>query len=104
VRWALRESSQSLSAGLQLFASSPRAVGVRTIENGQRSLYREAFLLIAPPGSEGTGSVVVPAGIFHIGRIVELLVEATTIHCLKLTRVLDRGSEFERCAYEKLPA
>lgn len=102
VRWALRESSTSLAAGLQLFPGAPHAVGVRTVEGKERSLYREAFLLPAVPNFPEPASVVVAAGTFRIGRIVEVLVESTTIHGMKLTRVLDRGNEFERCAYDEV--
>lgn len=107
VRWALRESSTSLAAGLQLFPGSPRAVGVRTVDNGERSLYHSGIILPAvTPTAESTGtqdppSIVLAAGTFRIGRIIEVLIESTTVHTLKLTRVLDRG-EFERCTYDEV--
>jgi hypothetical protein len=42
-------------------------------------------------------SLIVPAGSFRIDRRVEVMVDHQP-QIVKLFRVLDRGSEFERCS------
>jgi len=97
VRWALREGSDSLAAGIQLFPGEPRAVAVRTVEpGGMAGPWRQGFLLPAIAALREPASVVVPAGTFRIDRSIEVMADQQ-LSVLKLFRVLDRGSEFERC-------
>jgi hypothetical protein len=42
--------------------------------------------------------VVVPVGTFRIERSIEVMVDEK-LRVLKLSRVLDRGVEFERCNF-----
>ncbi len=97
VRWALREGNNALAAGIQLFPGVPRTVSARPVEPG--SLYRQAFLLPPLTDSKEPASVILSVGSFRIGRSVEIMVDDKT-QILKLVHVLDRGNEFERCAYE----
>lgn len=99
VRWALREGDNALSAGIQLFPGAPRAVAVRPVEPGNRELFKQGFLLPAVPETREAASVVLPVGTFRLGRSVEAMVDDKT-QTLKLVKILDRGAEFERCAYE----
>ena len=52
--------------------------------------------MIAPPPS-----LVLPAGWFKPKRVVEVYVEGHVR--VRLTEMLDRGSDYERCAYEIVP-
>ncbi|HLA34052.1 MAG TPA: hypothetical protein VJ001_04200, partial [Rhodocyclaceae bacterium] len=99
VRWALREEGDSLSAGIQLFPGNPRAVKIRPAERDAVGQYRPGFLLPADRHLEEPPSIVVPVGTFRIGRQIDMLHEGQVL-CIKLSHVLDRGAEFERCAYE----
>jgi hypothetical protein len=100
VRWALREGDNSLAAGIQLFPGEPRPIAVRVVDpDGTRGTWRQGFLLPALAELNEPASVVVPAGTFRIDRSIEAMVDEQP-KALKLARVLDRGIEFERCAYQ----
>ena len=99
VRWALREGDTSLAAGIQLFPGEPRAVAARIIDSdGSRAAYRQGFLLPEVAALSEPASVFVPAGTFRIDRSIEIMVDQQA-RVVKLTRVLDRGIEFERCEF-----
>ena len=99
VRWALREGDQSLAAGIQLFRGEPRPAAVRTADaDGTRGPYRQGFLLPEITTIPEPASVVLPAGTFRLERGIEVMVDQQ-LRVLKLLRVLDRGIEFERCAF-----
>lgn len=99
VRWALREASDSLAAGVQLFPGEPRPMAVRTVATGEPTgPWRQGFLLPAVAALDEPASVVLPAGTFRLDRAVEVMVDQQ-LRKLKLSRVLDRGLEFERCNF-----
>ncbi len=98
VRWALRESSDSLAAGIQLFPGETRPVAIRTVEGGEaRGPWQQGFLLPEIDDPREPASVVVPAGTFRIDCSIEAMVDHE-VQVIKLFRVLDRGLEFERCS------
>ncbi|MFA4969682.1 MAG: hypothetical protein WC540_08615 [Sulfuritalea sp.] len=100
VRWALREGDNSLAAGIQLFPGEPRPVAIRVVDpDGTRGSWRQGFLLPELAELKEPTSVVVPAGTFRLDRSVEVMVNEQP-QALKLVRVLDRGIEFERCAFQ----
>jgi len=99
VRWALREGENSLAAGIQLFPGEARPVAIRVVEaGGTGNPWRQGFLLPPIAALEESPSVVMPAGIFRLDRSIEVMVDQKP-QVLKLFRVLDRGSEFERCNF-----
>jgi len=63
-----------------------------------RRPWRQGFLLPAIAALREPASVVVPAGTFRIDRSIEVMADQQ-LSVLKLFRVLDRGSEFERCNF-----
>jgi hypothetical protein len=100
VRWALREGDNSLAAGIQLFPGEPRPAAVRTVDpDGGRGVWRQGFLLPEIAALKEPASVVVPPGTFRLDRSIEVMVDQA-MKVLKLSRVLDRGIEFERCAFQ----
>lgn len=99
VRWALREGENSLAAGVQLFPGEARPVAIRIVESGPTgSTWHQGFLLPAIAAINESASVVVPAGTFRLDRSIEVMVDEKP-QVFKLFRMLDRGSEFERCNY-----
>jgi hypothetical protein len=100
VRWALREGSDALAAGIQLFPGEPHPASVKTMETGENhAAWRQAFLLPENPALKQSASLVVPSGTFKLDRKVEVMVDQE-VRVLKLFRVLDRGAEFERCDFQ----
>jgi len=95
VRWAL--VGDALQLGLNLFPGCPEPVAVRgTGIAGEK--FRQAFLLPAVAALHHERSIVVAVGSFKLGRVVEVL--AGSLRLLRLTRLIERGADFERAAYE----
>jgi len=99
VRWALREGENSLAAGVQLFPGEARPVAVRVVEPGATgNHWRQGFMLPEIAAINESASVVVPTGTYRLERSIEVMMDEKPRQ-LKLFRVLDRGSEFERCNF-----
>ncbi len=99
VRWALREGDNALSAGVQLFPGETRHAAVRALEaDGPAGAWRQGFMLPEVPVLKEPATVVLPPGMFRLDRNIEVMVDEKT-KILKLSHVLDRGIEFERCDF-----
>jgi hypothetical protein len=97
VRWALRGSEDSLVAGIQLFPGEPKPAAIRILDPAEKTpAWRQCFLLPEIPALHEPASLVVPAGTFKLDRKVEVMIDQEP-RVMKLSRVLDRGTEFERC-------
>ncbi len=96
VRWALREGSE-LTAGIQMLPGEPRPAMVRVLDaDGRTGAWRQACVLPEIAALRVPPSLVLPTGSFRLDRRVEVLVEQRA-EVLTLYRILDHGSEFERC-------
>ena len=103
IRWVLREGDNSLMAGIHLFPGEARPMGVRVLEaDGNRAVWHPGFLLPEIAALKEAASVVVPAGTFRIERSIEIMADQQ-LRILKLSRVIDRGIEFERCIFTLVP-
>ncbi|MBE7423627.1 MAG: hypothetical protein HS110_14550 [Zoogloeaceae bacterium] len=99
-RWA-RITAGELQAGIQIMPGLPQTVALRgTGLTAINEKYRPGFRMAAVPALEYPESVVVPAGWFRPGRVIEMYDESS--RQIRLTRQLDRGSDHERCTYESL--
>jgi hypothetical protein len=109
VRWALHDKAQdaaassgnpnaSLSVGIQLFPGLARTIAVRPCDPGLNEAFQQGLLLPAVAALHEPEAVIVPAGTFRVGRPVEVWIDDQSYR-YTLTRVLDRGSDFERCTY-----
>lgn len=100
-RWSKLTDNQELLAGIQILPGSPQTVALRgTGLSAVSEKYRPGFKLPALPALKEPLTVIVPAGWFRAGRIVELYEQSS--RQIRLTRQLDRGSDFERCAFDNL--
>lgn len=96
VRWALREGAE-LTAGIQLLPGEPRAAAVRLFDaDGRSGPWQQACLLPEIAALRIPASLVLRTGSFRLDRRVEILVEQRS-QVMVLHRILDHGSEFERC-------
>jgi hypothetical protein len=62
--------------------------------------YVQALSLTAVQALNAPPSLVLPSGWFKPKRVVEVYVEDHLK--VRLTELIDRGSDYERCAYEVL--
>ncbi len=100
-RWSRIAGECDLQAGVNLLPGTPRPVAVRgTGLSAANEKYRHGFLLPPVALLEEPEAVIVPAGWFRAGRAIELYTDSS--RQIRLTRLLDRGSDFERAAFESL--
>ncbi len=102
VRWLLSGENSDLYAGLKLLPGLPAATAVRpTGLNVTHAEYVQALSLTAVPALNSPPTLVLPAGWYKPSRVIEVYVEAPVR--VRLTAMVERGSDFERVAYEILP-
>jgi cyclic-di-GMP-binding protein len=98
VRW-LRLCGDELHAGLRLMPGAPQPLTLSAtgLTSAVGPRYRPGFGLPAVEALQQPASVVFPAGAFRVERIIEILGHPSTQ--VRLKRILDRGSDFERAEY-----
>jgi len=99
VRWLMAAQNGDLHAGVRLLPGVPAALAVRpTGLNAQNEKYQPALALGAVPALDAPASLVLPPGWFKPRRVIETYADGASR--VRLTEVLERGSDFERVAYE----
>jgi len=99
VRWLVQNDAGDLYAGVRLLPGLTAATAVRaTGLNVVGAKYVQAVSLTAVQALNAPPSLVMPSGWFKPKRVVEVYVEGHVR--VRLTEVIDRGSDYERCAYE----
>ncbi|MCC7060660.1 MAG: hypothetical protein IT508_10555 [Burkholderiaceae bacterium] len=100
-RWSRLTGHAELQAGIQIMPGNPITIALRgTGLSAVNEKYRTGFRLPAVPALKYPESVIVPAGWFRPGRVIELYEQSS--RQIRLTQQLDRGSDFERCAFERV--
>jgi hypothetical protein len=99
VTWLALERDGRLQAGLQLLPTPSRGVAVRGTGPGvsPSDKYSPGFFLPAIPALKEQVSVVLPAGWYSAGRVVEVLSDRPVM--VQLGELLARGANFERCTF-----
>lgn len=99
VRWLMNSEEGDLYAGLKLMPGLPVAMAVRpTGLNAANEKFVPALSLSAVEALNAPPSLILPAGWYKPKRMVDAYVESTVR--VRLIGVLERGSDFERVAYE----
>jgi hypothetical protein len=91
--------AEGLQVGIYLFPGQPVPVALRgsgLAAAGEK--YRQSFLLPAVAAIEQEATVVMPIGTFKLGKTVEVFVDQP--RRLRLTRLVERGADYERAGYE----
>jgi len=101
VRWLVQNDVGDLYAGVRLLPGLPAATAVRaTGLNVVDAKYVPALSLTGVAALKSPPSLVLPSGWFKPKRVVEVYVERHVK--VRLTEIIDRGSDYERVAYEML--
>jgi hypothetical protein len=101
VRWLVQNDAGDLYAGIRLLPGLPAATAVRpTGLNVLDAKYVPALSLTGVAALKAPPSLVLPAGWFKPKRAIEVFVEGHVK--VRLTEILDRGTDYERVAYEML--
>ena len=99
VRWLVQNDVGDLFAGIRLLPGLPAATAVRpTGLNVLDAKYVQALSLTGVPALKAPPSLVLPSGWFKSKRVIEVYVEGHVK--VRLTEMIDRGSDHERVAYE----
>jgi hypothetical protein len=102
VRWLMQGDKGDLHAGVKLLPGLPNAISVRpTGLNVTEDSWVPALYFAAVPALEEPASIIVPAGWYKPKRIIEIHMDSSTK--AMLTKVIERGGDFERVAYERVP-
>lgn len=99
VRWLTGTAAGELRAGIRLIPGAPAPIALRPTgvnEKSERSFY--GLALGAVPAAEVPPSLVLPTGSFKPARVFG--VQGEKPGSLRLTALLERGTDFERVAYE----
>ena len=100
VRWAQVQSGGELMIGVRAFPGAAGAVAVKpTGVNAAGEKFQQALLLPPVPALHSPESLVVASGTFKAGKVVE--VQADIPFQAKLESVIERGADFERCAFAR---
>lgn len=100
VRWLRFDENGDLSLGIHTFPGIPMAVGIRApvLVSTLPSKFTQAFLLPEIPALKEPATLVLPLGWYSANKQIELHLDATLT--VRLSKSLERGSDFERVAFE----
>lgn len=100
VQWIRVNSSNETTCGVRLFPGTPQPVKVRPVTpndvKGQE--HEAAFMTPAVTMPAVPATLILPAGWFQSGRLLEIQGDAKRV--AKLARLLERGADYDRCAIE----
>jgi hypothetical protein len=101
VQWLRLEVDGELSIGLRLLPGLPHAAELQhTDEQAANDVASVGVLLPPVPEMRTPPTVVLPPGVFSPGKLIELT--SGTARTLRLLRLAERGSDFERAVFETL--
>lgn len=101
VRWALATAEDAVQVGIHFIPGKPEAVALRALDPGAGSeKFRQGFLLPEVAALKTPASVILPVGTFRLQRNVEIF--AGQSRKIRLTRLLERGADYERATYEAI--
>lgn len=102
VRWLMEAEGGDLHAGVRLLPGLPAGCAVRaTGVNVQNEKFVPALLLAAVPAAAVPMSILLQPGWFKPKRVLDFFAEGAAQ--IRLVEVLERGLDYERVAFEKLP-
>lgn len=102
VRWLLATEAGDLVCGVKLLPGLPLAAAVRgTGVNAADEKYVQAVALAAVPALKAPPTLVLAPGWFRPKRVIDAAIQRPMR--VRLLEVIERGTDFERAAYEVLP-
>lgn len=102
VSWLMYLASGALMVGAYVLPGAAQAIAARQTGLGfsHSDRYARAFLLPALPALQQAATLVLPKGWFQPGRVVEIHTDRRIE--LRLTEVLNFGTDFDRVSYSQL--
>ncbi|MDP3438801.1 MAG: hypothetical protein U0989_09500 [Azonexus sp.] len=101
--WLMEEVSTGLLLGVSTLPGLPIGIGIRIAAENNTASERltRAFLLPPMPIFNETGSIVLPTGVYHPSRILDVFT-ADGHWQLRLDHIIQRGADFDRIDYQAL--
>ncbi len=101
-RWVMTTQAGDLRCGVKLLPGLPLAAAVRgTGVNAADEKYVQAVALAAVPAEKAPATLVLAPGWFRPKRVIEAAIQKPMR--VRLLELAERGTDFERVAYEILP-
>ena len=98
VRWVQWLTDDQIMAGVRAIPGTPMPVGLRpTGINAAKEKFHQGFLVPAVEMLKTPDSVLMPAGWFKAGKVIE--VHSDKPWRITLVDLIERGPDFERCTY-----
>lgn len=102
VRWLTASDEGDMHCGVKLMPGVPQPVAVRALGvNVGEERYKQAFLLNAVPTLDAPATLVTATGWYKPKRVIEVASDKPMR--MRLLDVVERGVDFERVTYERLP-
>jgi cyclic-di-GMP-binding protein len=99
LRWVNVTDDAQIHAGVLMLPGRAEPVAVRsTGVSAAREPYKQAFLLPAVGALGSPATVLVPAGWFKVGRVIDISPGQT--RQLRLSHLVMRGADFDQASYE----
>lgn len=101
--WLIQEDSGDVILGIATLPGLPVGIGVRfPAGNGSvNTKLVEGFLLPPVPAFKEEGTIVLPSGMYHPTRILEVF-SGDKSWQLRMYRIIQRGTDFDRISYQAL--
>lgn len=102
--WLMQDESGGLVIGVATLPGMPSGIGIRQAAQGGGSIerYAPAFMLPAVPAIGEEASVVLPSGLYQASRILDFFVEGGASGQLRMSHILQRGTDFDRISFQLL--
>ena len=101
VRWLMTADNGDLHAGVKLLPGIAAAAAIRSTGlNVQNEKYVQALALGGVPALNAPPSLILPVGWFKPKRVLDAFID--TAVRVRLGELIERGTDFERVAYETL--
>lgn len=98
--WLMQERDNGLVTGVEVLPGAPEPIALRRVQSGPSSMtepFSPGFLLPEVPAMSAPTSLVIPAGWYQAGRILEM--HTSTTWRVRLNGVFQRGTDFERVGF-----
>lgn len=101
--WLMQEESGGLIAGVATLPGMPTAIGARfpPVPGAVSDRFVRAFLLPAVPAIREEASIVLPSGMYQASRVLDVFSD-DKIWQLRMSHILQRGTDFDRVSYQAL--
>ena len=97
-RWALNMPSGELHSGVQVFAGRPQVVGIRRISATVKDPLRSGFVLPEVTKIGQPACIITPVAWYRKDRELEVI--DGPAKRIRLTGLVERGTDFERATFE----